>query len=68
MVTGGTSLIAGFTERLNQELMATFPGTRVRIQAPGNLAERRFGSWIGGSILASFGHLSSDVDLETRVR
>ena len=55
VVTGGTSLIGGFTERLNQELVATFPGTRVRIQAPGNLAERRFGSWIGGSILASLG-------------
>ena len=55
VVTGGTSLIQGFTERLNHELVAAFPGTRVRIQAPGNLAERRFGSWIGGSILASLG-------------
>ena len=55
VVTGGTSLISGFTDRLSQELIAAFPGTRVRIQAPGNLAERRFGSWIGGSILASLG-------------
>lgn len=55
VVTGGTSLISGFTDRLSQELIAAFPGTRVRIQAPGNLAERRFGSWIGGSILGSLG-------------
>lgn len=55
VVTGASSLIYGFTDRLNQELMATFPGPRVRISAPGNTAERRFGSWIGGSILASLG-------------
>ncbi|KAJ5724888.1 Actin-related protein 4 [Penicillium malachiteum] len=55
VVTGASSLLYGFTDRLNQELMAQFPGPRVRISAPGNTAERRFGSWIGGSILASLG-------------
>ena len=55
VVTGGTSLINGFTERLSNELTAAYPGTRVRIHAPGPLAERKFGSWIGGSILASLG-------------
>lgn len=55
VVTGGSSLLYGFTERLNQELMALFPGPRVRITAPGNTAERKFASWIGGSILASLG-------------
>lgn len=55
VVTGASSLLYGFTDRLNQELMAAFPGPRVRISAPGNTAERRFGSWIGGSILASLG-------------
>lgn len=55
VVTGASSLLYGFTDRLNQELMQTFPGPRVRISAPGNTAERRFGSWIGGSILASLG-------------
>lgn len=55
VVTGGSSRVAYFTERLNHELVAAFPGTRIRIQAPGNVAERRFGSWIGGSILASLG-------------
>ena len=55
VVVGATSLTQGFTERLNQELMGAYPGPRVRIQAPGNLYERRFASWIGGSILASLG-------------
>ncbi|KAH8704719.1 chromatin remodeling and histone acetyltransferase complexes subunit putative [Talaromyces proteolyticus] len=55
VVTGASSLLYGFTDRLNQELMQMFPGPRVRLSAPGNTAERRFGSWIGGSILASLG-------------
>ncbi|KAI9823595.1 MAG: NuA4 histone acetyltransferase subunit [Thelocarpon impressellum] len=55
VVTGGTSLLYGFTERLNAELLALFPGPRVRLSAPGNTAERRFASWIGGSILGSLG-------------
>ena len=55
VVTGGTTLAQGFTERLNQELMTLHPGPRVRIHAPGNLYERRFAPWIGGSILASLG-------------
>ncbi|KAI9848011.1 MAG: NuA4 histone acetyltransferase subunit [Thelocarpon superellum] len=55
VVTGGTSLLYGFTERLNSELTQMFPGPRVRLSAPGNTAERRFASWIGGSILGSLG-------------
>lgn len=55
VVTGASSLLYGFTDRLNHELMQLYPGPRVRISAPGNTAERRFGSWIGGSILASLG-------------
>ena len=55
VVTGGSSLYQGFTDRLSQELQIMYPGTRVRISAPGNPVERKFGSWIGGSILASLG-------------
>jgi actin-related protein 4 len=55
VVTGGSSLLYGFTERLNQELLTLFPGPRVRMTAPGNTSERRFASWIGGSILGSLG-------------
>lgn len=55
VVTGASSLLYGFNDRLNQELMQLYPSPRVRISAPGNTSERRFGSWIGGSILASLG-------------
>lgn len=55
VVTGAGSLVRGFSERLNGELMQQFPAPRVKIAAAGNLYERRFASWIGGSILASLG-------------
>ena len=55
VVTGGTTLVNGFTDRLNNELTAMYPGARIKIQAAGLTAERRFGSWIGGSILGSLG-------------
>lgn len=55
VVTGGSSLLLQFNERLNQELMALYPAPKVKVTAPGNTAERRFASWIGGSILASLG-------------
>ncbi|KAK9456942.1 actin family [Dipodascopsis uninucleata] len=55
VLIGGTSLIQGFTERINAELIQMFPGMKIRIQAPGNSSERRYAGWIGGSILASLG-------------
>ncbi|KAI5310094.1 NuA4 histone acetyltransferase subunit [Ascosphaera atra] len=55
VVTGATTLIPGFNDRLNNELVSMFPSPRVRLHAPGNTAERRFSAWIGGSILASLG-------------
>lgn len=55
VLTGGTSLINGLADRLNNELIAIYPGARIKIQAAGLTAERRFGSWIGGSILGSLG-------------
>jgi actin-like protein 6A len=53
VLAGGGSLLAGLAERLNNELVRNFP--HVKIHAPGNPAERRYGSWLGGSILASLG-------------
>ncbi len=53
VLSGGGSLFAGLGERLNNELVRNFP--HVKIHAPGNPAERRYGSWLGGSILASLG-------------
>jgi Actin len=53
VLAGGGSLFAGLGERLNNELVRNFP--HIKIHAPGNPAERRYGSWLGGSILASLG-------------
>jgi len=53
VLTGGGSLFAGFGERLSNELGRNFP--HVKIHAPGNPTERRYGGWLGGSILASLG-------------
>ncbi|KAL5606052.1 hypothetical protein BROUX41_006174 [Berkeleyomyces rouxiae] len=55
VVTGGTTLVNGFSDRLNAELTAMFPGVRIRLHAAGLSSERRFGAWVGGSILASLG-------------
>lgn len=55
VVTGGSSLLYGFTDRLHTELTQLYPSAKVRLSAPGNTAERKFASWIGGSILASLG-------------
>jgi actin-related protein 4 len=55
VVTGATSLLYGFNDRLNWELQNAYPSPRVKISAPGNTAERKFGAWIGGSIVASLG-------------
>ncbi|KAI5291343.1 NuA4 histone acetyltransferase subunit [Ascosphaera aggregata] len=55
VITGATTLIPGFNDRLNFEFTNMFPSPRVRLYAAGNTAERRFSAWIGGSIVASLG-------------
>ncbi|GBF90529.1 hypothetical protein Rsub_03525 [Raphidocelis subcapitata] len=56
VLTGGGSLLPNARERLEAELAAAAPGgTRVRVMSPANPTERRFATWIGGSILASLG-------------
>lgn len=55
VVTGSTSLLNGFNDRLNNELAMAYPGVKIKIHAAGLSSERRFGAWIGGSIIASLG-------------
>ncbi|VDD89842.1 unnamed protein product [Enterobius vermicularis] len=56
VVTGGNSFLMGFTERLNHDLAHKCPPTiKLRVSAAPSSMERRFGAWIGGSILASLG-------------
>ncbi|KAM7209400.1 Actin family [Naviculisporaceae sp. PSN 640] len=55
IVTGSTTLLNGFNDRLNLELTTMYPGLKVKIHAAGFSSERRYGAWIGGSILTSLG-------------
>uniref|UniRef100_A0AAY5EU78 Actin-like 6B n=1 Tax=Electrophorus electricus TaxID=8005 RepID=A0AAY5EU78_ELEEL len=56
IVTGGNTLLQGFTERLNRELSQKAPPSmRLKLIASSSSMERRFSPWIGGSILASLG-------------
>ncbi len=55
VITGSTTLINGFSDRLNAELAVLWPNYRIKLHASGLSSERRFGAWIGGSILASLG-------------
>ncbi|VDL93246.1 unnamed protein product [Schistocephalus solidus] len=68
VVVGGTSLIMGFTDRLQRDLniktppvccylspYSFFQSMRLKVNFPSSLPERRFSSWVGGSILGSLG-------------
>eukprot|EP00041_Stephanoeca_diplocostata_P021769 m.513504 g.513504 ORF g.513504 m.513504 type:complete len:137 (+) comp21906_c1_seq4:204-614(+) len=58
IVAGGTTLINGFTERLESELNGVLqPQTRFKILSSGlgQKSDRMFAAWVGGSILASLG-------------
>lgn len=51
VLSGGTTMLPGFADRLTQEIAALAPPTaKVNVVAP---PERKYSSWIGGSILAS---------------
>lgn len=48
--------LKGFAERLNRDLSHRAPSnTRIKMIVANGSVERRFGAWIGGSILASIG-------------
>lgn len=55
VVTGGSTMLYKFTERLNYEINNIYPSTRNKLVAPGPIVERKYAAWIGGSILASLG-------------
>lgn len=56
VLTGGNSLVQGFSDRLSRDLSSRTPGSmRLKMIAANGTVERRFGAWVGGSILASIG-------------
>jgi actin-related protein 4 len=55
ILTGAGSLIEKLPERLQSDLQTMFPNPKVRVLANSNSVERKYGAWIGGSVLASLG-------------
>ena len=56
LLTGGTSLFASLQKRLEDEIINLAPSMmKVRVTSPSNTVEKRYSTWIGGSILASLG-------------
>jgi len=57
MITGSGSLLPGLAERMNSEVQLSI-GARTKVIQPSvhpMMNERKFSSWIGGSILGSLG-------------
>lgn len=50
VLSGGCTMLCGFSDRMVQELSAIEPNMTVKVIAP---PERRSSAWIGGSIIAS---------------
>ncbi|GAB7357286.1 hypothetical protein MBLNU459_g8255t1 [Dothideomycetes sp. NU459] len=55
VLTGGGSLVEKMGERLHAELSALYPNPKVRVHASNIITDRKYGAWVGGSILASLG-------------
>ncbi|KAK3634997.1 Actin-related protein 4 [Elasticomyces elasticus] len=55
ILTGAGSLIDKLPERLQGDLQIMYPNPKVRIIANPSSVERKYGAWIGGSVLASLG-------------
>jgi len=55
ILTGAGSLLEKLPERLQSDLQTIYPNPKIRIIANPNSVERKYGAWIGGSVLGSLG-------------
>ena len=55
VIVGGGSLLYGMTERIQNEVSQIWSGAKIRLYASAVTVERKYASWVGGSILASLG-------------
>lgn len=55
VLTGAGSLIEKLPERLQADMQTMYPNPRVRVIAASGSGERKFGGWVGGSVLGSLG-------------
>lgn len=59
VVCGGTSVMTGFTERIQNDLSGIFAGKEVKCMSGASASDKQHSAWIGGSIVASLGNFSS---------
>jgi actin-related protein len=58
VLSGGTTMLPGFCERMQEEMTSLAPSTmKIKVIAP---PERKYAVWIGGSILASLSTFKSN--------
>lgn len=55
ILTGAGSLIDKLPERLQGDIQALYPNPKVRVLASSNSVDRKYGAFIGGSVLGSLG-------------
>lgn len=55
LLSGGNTIFYGYVGRLNKELSVLCPSQKVKVLVSNHTVERKFGPWIGGSILGSLG-------------
>ncbi|TIA89124.1 hypothetical protein E3P99_02237 [Wallemia hederae] len=55
ILVGGVSATPGLSERIQNDVFSLFSSNRVKVHTPANPVERKFSSWLGGSILGSLG-------------
>ena len=57
VITGGNTLFNMFPERIQRQIYNTCPpNIKIKINTAPSLNERKFSTWIGGSILSSVGN------------
>uniref|UniRef100_A0A060T6C5 ARAD1C18436p n=1 Tax=Blastobotrys adeninivorans TaxID=409370 RepID=A0A060T6C5_BLAAD len=61
IITGGTTLLQGFTSRIEYELGQYFPSHQPRYTIAPTAADRKATTWTGASIVASLGSFDSNV-------
>ncbi|KAI9332732.1 actin family [Zopfochytrium polystomum] len=55
VISGGSTLFPGFVERMHHTMIQVAAPMKCKIHASALTTERKYGAWIGGSILASLG-------------
>lgn len=61
VLTGGGTMMAGFSERLRKEITASKPKSHVVKLTTSPIPERRWLPWLGASILSTLPHFNSEL-------